>query len=82
MSISVLFSACLMMSALKRPGSSSTLDLKSRLMTPFERLSAVRSEVPHTDMLLLSLLALADSPSSAPAATDKDRPAEGEIKKH
>lgn len=50
-------------------------------MTPFERLSAVRS---HTDMLLLSLLALEDSTSSAPPATDKDRPREkeGEEKKN
>lgn len=47
-------------------------------MTPFERLSAVRSEVAHTDMLLLSLLALEDSTSSAPPATDKDRPREKE----
>lgn len=55
----------------------STLDLKSRLMTPFERLSAVLSEVTHTDMLLLSLLDL-ESASSAPPATDKDRPRERE----
>lgn len=51
-----------------------TFDLKRRLMTPFERLSAVRSEVPQTDMLLLSLLALGLSTSSAPPATVKDRP--------
>lgn len=54
-----------------------TLDLKRRLMTPFERLSAVRSVVPQTDMLLLSLLALMVSPSSAPPTTAKDRPVDG-----
>lgn len=43
-------------------------------MTPFERLSAVRSEVPQTDMLLLSLLALVESTSSVPPTTVKDRP--------
>lgn len=43
-------------------------------MTPFERLSAVRSEVPQTDMLLLSLLALAESTSSVHPTTTKDRP--------
>lgn len=63
---------------LNRLGYYSTLDLNNRLMTPFERLSAVRSEVAHTDMLLLSLLALEDSTSSAPPATDKDRPREKE----
>ncbi|TNN77733.1 hypothetical protein EYF80_012031 [Liparis tanakae] len=51
-----------------------TLDLKRRLMTPFERLSAVRSEFTQTDMLLLSLLALTGSSSSAPPITAKDRP--------
>lgn len=54
-----------------------TLDLKSRLMTPFERLSAVRSAVPHTDMLLLSLLDRESSTSSVPPTTAKDRPADG-----
>lgn len=43
-------------------------------MTPFERLSAVRSEVTQTDMLLLSLLALVQSTSSAPPTTAKDKP--------
>lgn len=42
-------------------------------MTPFERLSAVRSEVTHTDMVLLSLLVL-ESISSVPPTTAKDRP--------
>lgn len=55
-----------------------TLDLKRRLMTPFERLSAVRSEVTQTDMLLLSLLARTESTSSAPPSTAKDRPPDGE----
>ena len=53
-----------------------TLDLKRRLMTPFDRLSAVRSQVPWTDMLLLSLLALGESTSSVPPTTAKDRPAD------
>ncbi len=43
-------------------------------MTPLERLSAVRSEVPQTDMLLLSLLDLTESTSSAAPTTAKDRP--------
>ena len=47
-------------------------------MTPFERLSAVLSEVKHTDKLLLSLLALMDSTSSAPPTTAKDRPKQTE----
>lgn len=47
-------------------------------MTPFERLSAVRSAVPHTDMLLLSLLDLVISTSSVPPTTAKDRPADGD----
>lgn len=52
-----------------------TLDLKRRFMTPFDLLSAVLSEVPLTDMLLLSLLDLEDSTSSAPPATTRDKPA-------
>lgn len=52
----------------------STFDLKRRPMTPFERLSAVRSEVTHTDIALLSLLALVLSSSSAPLTTASDRP--------
>lgn len=60
--------------ALNMLASSCTLDLKRRLMTPFERLSAVRSELTQTDMLLLSLLALVVSTSSAPPTTAKERP--------
>lgn len=48
-------------------------------MTPFERLSAVRSAVPHTDMLLLSLLDLVISTSSVPPTTAKDSPADRDI---
>lgn len=44
-------------------------------MTPFDLLSAVLSEVPLTDMLLLSLLDLEDSTSSAPPTTARDKPA-------
>lgn len=47
-------------------------------MTPFERLSAVRSAAPHTDMLLLSLLDLEISTSSVPPTTAKDRPVDGD----
>lgn len=43
-------------------------------MTPFDRLSAVLSEVPQTDMLLLSLLVLVESTSSVHPATARDRP--------
>lgn len=43
-------------------------------MTPFDRLSAVLSEVPQTDMLLLSLLVLAESTSSVYPATARERP--------
>lgn len=50
-------------------------------MTPFERLSAVRSEVPQTDMLLLSLLALMVSTSSPPPTTAKERPTSRETTK-
>lgn len=50
------------------------MDLKRRLMTPFERLSAVRSAVAQTDMLLLFLLALAESTSSVHPTATKDRP--------
>lgn len=51
-----------------------TLDLKRRLITPFERLSAVRSEVTQTDIVLLFLLALAESTSSVHPTATKDRP--------
>lgn len=44
-------------------------------MTPFDLLSAVLSEVPLTDMFLLSLLDLEDSTSSAHPATTRDKPA-------
>lgn len=44
-------------------------------MTPFDLLSAVRSEVPLTDMFLLSLLDLEGSASSAHPATTRDKPA-------
>lgn len=44
-------------------------------MTPFDLLSAVLSEVPLTDMFLLSLLDLEGSASSAHPATTRDKPA-------
>lgn len=44
-------------------------------MTPFDLLSAVLSEVPLTDMFLLSLLDLEVSASSAHPATTRDKPA-------
>lgn len=43
-------------------------------MTPLERRSLVRSDGRHTDTLLLSRLDRADSTSSLPLATDRDRP--------
>lgn len=43
-------------------------------MTPLERLSAVRAEVPETDMLLLFLLVLTESTSSAFPTATNDRP--------
>ncbi len=51
-----------------------TLVLKSRFMTPLERRSLVRSDGRHIEALLLSRLDRADSTSSLPLATDKDRP--------
>lgn len=68
---------CLLRTCLGRPHSL-TLDLKSRLMTPLERLSAVRSVVPQTDMVLLFLLDLVISTSSVPPTTAKDRPTDGD----
>ena len=56
-----------------------TLVLKKRLMTPLERLSGVRlSPGTQTDMLLLSLLERADSASSVPLTTERERPEEQE----
>lgn len=43
-------------------------------MTPLERRSPVRSDGRHTETLLLSRLDRADSTSSLPLATDRDRP--------
>lgn len=51
-----------------------TLVLKRRLMTPLERLSTVRSDGRHTDMVLLSRLERAESNSSLPLATVRARP--------